>query len=109
MRAIYPNQLFYPCEPYYFQQCVCQPDFSGVHSLQNACQENLAEWYRHQIEQSCCVTLNSLNSRTNKYCSKKESWIEKMDKLIFPNDPIRDWVENEVERISREYDWISQV
>lgn len=50
-----------------------------------------------------CTTFNSLDSRTNEYYSKKESWIEKMDKLIFPNDPIRDWMENEVERISRKY------
>ena len=54
------------------------------------------------------MTFNSLDSRMNKYCSKKESWIEKMDKLIFPNDPIRDWVENEVERISRKYAWTDQ-
>ena len=56
-----------------------------------------------------CITFNSLDSRMNEYCSKKESWIEKMDKLIFPNDPIREWVENEVERISRKYAWTDQI
>lgn len=56
-----------------------------------------------------CTTFNALDSRMNEYPSKKESWIEKMDKLIFPNDSIRDGVENEVERISRKYTWIDEI
>ena len=53
-----------------------------------------------------CVTINSLDSRMTQYSPKKESWIERMDKLIFPVDPIRDWVESEIERISKKYAWI---
>ena len=56
-----------------------------------------------------CITFNSLDSRTNEYCSKMESWTEKTDNLISPNKPIRDWVENEAERISRKYAWTDQI
>ena len=56
-----------------------------------------------------CVTINALDSRINQYSPKKESWIERLDRLIFPVDPIRDWVENEVERISKQYAWIDHV
>lgn len=41
------------------------------------------------------------------YC--KESLIERLDKLIFPIDPIRDWVESEIERISKEYAYIDNI
>ena len=109
MNGIYPNQFFYPYTIYSPQQCVCQSDFGRTYLSQNVCQANSADWYRRQIQQCCCVTFNSLDGRMNEYCSKKESWIEKMDKLIFPNDPIRDWVENEVERISRKYAWTDQI
>lgn len=40
---------------------------------------------------------------------KRESWIERLDRLIFPADPIRDWVESEIERISRKYAWIDEI
>lgn len=50
--------------------------------------------------------MNSLDGKMTQYSSKKESWIEKLDKLIFPIDPIRDWVESEIERISKKYAWI---
>lgn len=53
-----------------------------------------------------CVTMNPLDGKMTQYSSKKESWIEKLDKLIFPIDPIRDWVESEIERISKKYAWI---
>lgn len=55
------------------------------------------------------MTINALDSRINQYSPKKESWIERLDRLIFPVDPIRDWVENEVERISKQYAWIDHV
>lgn len=145
MRAIYPNQFFYPYTIYSPQQCVCQSYQSAIN--EQVAQMNMsARMQMLQLEQcmqsqipyanlpSCaiytpggyyagggasgyignagsgfCMTFNSLDSRMNEYCSKKESWIEKMDKLIFPNDPIRDWVENEVERISRKYAWTDQI
>lgn len=53
-----------------------------------------------------CVTRNLLDEKMTQYSLKKESWIEKLDKLIFPIDPIRDWVESEIERISKKYAWI---
>ena len=53
-----------------------------------------------------CVTRNLLDGKMTHYSSKKESWIEKLDKLIFPIDPIRGWVESEIERISKKYAWI---
>lgn len=40
---------------------------------------------------------------------RKESLIERLDKLIFPIDPIRGWVENEIERISKKRAWIDEV
>lgn len=104
MYEVYMNQFFCPYTMYSAQQSMCQTGFGGTYLFQQSiCQANSTDWYRRQIQQCCCTTFNSLDSRTNEYCFKKESWIEKMDKLIFPNDPIRDWVENEIERISRKY------
>ena len=40
---------------------------------------------------------------------RKESLIEKLDKLLFPVDPIRDWVESEIERISKKYAYIDNI
>lgn len=34
---------------------------------------------------------------------RKESLVERLDKLIFPIDPIRDWVESEIKRISKKF------
>lgn len=133
----YPNQFFYPYTIYSPQQCVCQSYQSAIN--EQVAQMNMsARLQMLQLEQCIqsqipydnlpihkiytpggyyaggggsgfCIRFNSLDSRMNECCSKKESWIEKMDKLIFPNDPIRDWVENEVERISRKYAWTDQI
>lgn len=105
----YPNQFFYPYTIYSPQQCVCQNLPSCAIYTPGSYYAGVgASGYIGDSGAGFCVTFNSLDSRMNKYCSKKESWIEKMDKLIFPNDPIRDWVENEVERISRKYAWTDQ-
>lgn len=53
-----------------------------------------------------CVTRNLLDGKMIQYSPKKESWIEKLDKLIFLINPIRDWAESEIERISKKYAWI---
>lgn len=59
---------------------------------------------------ACCATFNHLDSSMCQYIPlKQESWIERMDRLIFPVDPIRDWVESEIKRISRKYAWIDEV
>lgn len=36
---------------------------------------------------------------------KKKLTIYDLDRLIFPFDPIRDWVEKEVKRINEKYSW----
>lgn len=36
---------------------------------------------------------------------KKKLTIYDLDRLIFPFDPIRDWVEKEVKRINEKYAW----
>ena len=42
---------------------------------------------------------------TPKY--KKVS-LENLEKELFPNDPIRDWVEKELDRINKKYAWIDK-
>lgn len=56
-----------------------------------------------------CVTMNLVDGKMIQYSPKKESWIEKLDKLIFPIDPIRDWAESEIERISKKYAWTDNI
>lgn len=57
-----------------------------------------------------CATFNRVDSSMCQYIPpKRESWIERLDRLIFPADPIRDWVESEIERISKKYAWIDEV
>ena len=59
---------------------------------------------------ACCATFNRVDSSMCQYIPpKRESWIERLDRLIFPADPIRDWVESEIERISKKYAWIDEV
>lgn len=59
---------------------------------------------------ACCATFNRVDSSMCQYIPpKQESWIERLDRLIFPADPIRDWVESEIKRISRKYAWINEV
>lgn len=59
---------------------------------------------------ACCATFNHVDSSMCQYIPpKRESWIERLDRLIFPADPIRDWVESEIERISKKYAWIDEV
>ena len=59
---------------------------------------------------ACCATFNRVDSSMCQYIPpKQESWIERLDRTIFPVDPIRDWAESEIKRISREYAWINEV
>lgn len=40
---------------------------------------------------------------------KKKLTIYDLDRLIFPFDPIRDWVEKEVKRINKKYAWAEEL
>ena len=59
---------------------------------------------------ACCATFNRVDSSMCQYIPpKQESWIERLDRTIFPVDPIRDWAESEIKRIARKYAWINEV
>lgn len=40
---------------------------------------------------------------------KKQYTIYDLDRFIFPEDPIRDWVERKVAEINKKYAWIDQL
>lgn len=58
---------------------------------------------------ACCGTFNPIDASVCQSFTKKESLQERLYNSVFPIDPIRDWVENEVERISKQYAWIDHV
>lgn len=114
------------------QQCICQSPQSAISEqvaqmnmntrLQTMQIEQAMQFQTDMINQSinsilpyhnstaCCATFNRVDSSMCQYMPpKQESWIERLDRLIFPENPIRDWVESEIERISREYAWIDEV
>lgn len=110
MYGVYPNQFFCPYTMYSEQQSVSHDGLVRMYeNQQNASHADLSRWYTHQMQQCFCVTFNPLDSRMTQYYPKEEPLIEKLDKLIFPIDPIRDWVESEVERISKKYAWLNEV
>lgn len=41
--------------------------------------------------------------------SKKRYTIYDLDRFIFPEDPIRDWVERKVAEINKKYAWVDQL
>lgn len=65
------------------------------------------EQYMQSITQCCCNI--PLSVEICQYNPKKKITIKELDRLIFPIDPIRDWVESEVERISKKYAWLNEV
>lgn len=61
------------------------------------------------LSTACCGTLGSLDASVCQSFAKKESLQERLYNSIFPNDPIRDWAEKEIERICKKYSWIDEI
>lgn len=67
-----------------------------------------------QIQQCCCNQITALNSRLSDMVNvaqvqcvlepkKPKDWIYELDKIIFPDNPIRDYIEEEVRKVKEKY------
>lgn len=59
----------------------------------------------------CYLPLNQNICQIEYKEEKKEKrlTIEELDLLLFPDNPIRDWIEKEVKRIEEKYKWIEEI
>lgn len=112
--SLYPNTFIDSC---YMNGC-CSIDETRNSYLRLQCQSTINEINRNMLS----MLQSNVYSRTantmaipyyglNKECinvygkPKKKLTIYDLDRLIFPFDPIRDWVEKEVKRINEKYAW----
>lgn len=73
---------------------------------------------------ACCNTFNEIQTQTDpkelvlysdnvpfvfQHCEKPKTNIFDLDRLIFPEDPIRDWVEKKVSEINAKYAWADKI
>ena len=97
---------------YSLLQSICWNPEATI-ALQTMQIEQAMQFQTDMINQSINSITPSYNPVDSSMCQyippKRESWIERLDRLIFPADPIRDWVESEIERISKKYAWIDEV
>lgn len=67
-----------------------------------------------QMQQCCCNQITALNSRLSEIVNvaqvqcvleqkKPKHWIYELDKIIFPDNPIRDYIEEEVRKVKEKY------
>lgn len=78
-------------------------------------------WKRRQ---ACCNTFNTIETEmdnrevtlysdnvpfTFQHYEKSKTNIFDLDRLIFPEDPIRDWVEKKVSEINAKYAWAEKI
>lgn len=68
-----------------------------------------------QIQQCCCNQITALNSRLSDMVNvaqvqsisepmEPKDFIYELDKIIFPDNPIRDYIEEEVRKIKEKYE-----
>lgn len=67
-----------------------------------------------QMQQCCCNQITALNNRLSNMVNvsqvqcvleqkKQKHWIYELDKIIFPDNPIRDYIEEEVRKVKEKY------
>lgn len=61
-----------------------------------------------QLQQCCCNPVNmamiprvSVPSQAS--CNEKEDFVYRLDKVLFPDDPIRDYIKEEIRKIQEKY------
>ena len=113
-QSLYPNTFIDSC----YMNSICSMDEIRNSYLRLQCQSTTNEINRNMYS----MLQSNLYSRTantmaipyyglnkeyvNVYRKpKKKLTIYDLDRLIFPFDPIRDWVEKKVKRINKKYAW----
>lgn len=56
-----------------------------------------------------CYSPLDQNISQIEYKKEKRLTIEELDLLLFPNNPIRDWIKKEIKRIEEKYKWIEEI
>ena len=98
----------YPYASYPFGYPPMYPTYSSMYAtptLENQICQQQAKISDLQIQQLCCqVNMFSINTMPAiEPESVKEDLIYALDKIVFPDDPIRDYICREIKRIEDKY------
>lgn len=81
---------------------------STVH-IEN-CMANLTNQINVGIQAQNRLITNTMCAQSTSYTPyKKKLTIYDIQKLIFPEDPIRDWVEKKTREIEERYKWVNEL
>lgn len=92
-------------------QCLSQQTQSLKSAISNSswCNPNYMSMAPIYAPNCFCYSALNRNISQIEYKEEKRLTIEELDLLLFPNDPIRDWIKKEIKRIEKKYKWIEEI
>lgn len=80
------------------KQTCCVPSYEFNDAVRNV-YENMQAFYADNVQ------IETMSKAIDSFKVKKHYTIYDLDRLIFPEDPIRDWVEKRTKEIEKKFSW----
>lgn len=80
------------------KQTCCAPSYEFNDAVRNV-YENMQAFYADNVQ------IETMSKAIDSFKVKKHYTIYDLDRLIFPEDPIRDWVEKRTKEIEKKFSW----